>query len=111
MNGPIALVLLFFKYAIPIAAFAVTVDGLRRPVSDFPRPFWRWVWVVPQALLLVVTVAGYVGGPRLTAPVAGWILLLAFVCLVMQIGYLLEVVFPKRARTPGDPTDPAPREG
>jgi hypothetical protein len=96
-SGPIALVILGLAWGLVIGAVVITVDAIRRPANHYPKPFWRWVWVVPQVVLLAFVLLRVVGGPSASAPVAGLILLWGVVCLVFDVGYLLEVVFPTAA--------------
>jgi hypothetical protein len=94
MTGPIALVLLGFKYGVPLASAVVIVDALRRPATHFPKPWWRWLWVVPQVVLLALAAVVAFGPTLVTQGFADLILAWGFICVVMDVGYLLEVVFP-----------------
>lgn len=96
LNGPIALVLSVLRILVPLAALAVVIDALRRPARDFQSPTWRWVWIVPQALLLAVGLAAFAIPRASLYPLAVAVVILLIVCVPMQIGYLLEVVFPPR---------------
>lgn len=98
--GPVGWILLVMKYAIPLAALAVTVDALRRPATDYGcNSARRWMWATPQIALIVVTLLGYLSGPVLPA---AWLSILTYPTLLllvfgvpMQVAYLLVVVFPR----------------
>jgi hypothetical protein len=96
MNGPIAIVLGVLRWLIPLAAVAVVIDALRRPARDFQTPVWRWVWVVPQSVLIGIGLLAFAIPRANLYPLAVAALILLIVCVPMQIGYLLEVVFPPR---------------
>jgi hypothetical protein len=107
--GPLGYVLWVVRYLIPLAALAVTIDALRRPPADFWASWWRWLWVVPQAVLVLVTLAGY-GVPGAPAILGGLAIALVIVCVPMQIGYLFAVVLSSHERTAGSLEEPAVEE-
>ena len=95
LGGPIATALVVVRVWVPVAAAAVIIDAIRRPARDFATPYSRWLWVAPQAVMLVFVLMAVVGGPTTTEPIAGLILLWGAASIVLQFAYLLRVVFPK----------------
>jgi hypothetical protein len=108
LGGPIFIFLRVIGYGIPIAAIAVTIDALRRPISHFKGSnARRWFWIAPQLLLLALLALVWIVR-SLAEPVGGWIILLLFAVMVQQIAYLLVVVFPRHEAPvpPGDHEEP-----
>jgi hypothetical protein len=95
--GPLGYVLWFLRYLVPLTALLLVVDSLRRPAADFGGAGWRrWIWAVPQAALLLLTLAGWtITG--IAARAGGVAITLVALCVPMQVVYLVKVAFPKQA--------------
>jgi len=97
---PFLVLLIVFQVGIPLVSLALAVDASRRPASHFGR-FGRWVWVAPQAALVVVALVSQIWGfsGRDLGWLASTLVILTFVAIPQQFAYLLLVVFPKGGRT------------
>lgn len=103
LGGPIYIALRVIGYAVPIAAVAVTIDALRRPVSAFGGSATaRWWWAGPQIALLAALGGVWLAslakvlGPSALDLAGGLVALYVFVAAALQVAYLLVVVFPRR---------------
>ncbi|HEY3317153.1 MAG TPA: hypothetical protein VGK50_01845 [Coriobacteriia bacterium] len=93
LGGPVFVALRVLGYLVVAGAVAIVVDALRRPASHFGgNGARRWMWAGPQMLLLVL-----IGLSWLTRAdaLAGATALYLFFVAMLQVAYLLVVVFPR----------------
>jgi hypothetical protein len=102
LGGPLFVFLQVFGYAALLGAIAVGVDSLRRPAADFAGSARRrWLWAGPQLLFLALLAVAWtltlarIGVKTVVAPLAGFLVIYLLICVILQIAYLLVVVFPR----------------
>jgi hypothetical protein len=96
--GPGMYALIAFVWAGFIAAVMLVLDGLvRRRVAGFGTRARQLRWVVPQGVYAVLFLANQI--PAVAAYTGTVVLALVAPALVMQVAYLLRVVYPRPERT------------
>lgn len=96
MTGPLALFLEGLAFALVLGALFVIVHALGRRVERWKRPWSRWVWVALAAEYVVAFAALFiVRGNDAVKTVFG---ISYVVAIVVDVAYLVRVVFPPAPR-------------
>ncbi len=96
MTGPLALFLEGLAFALVLGSLFVIVHALGRRVERWKRPWSRWVWVTLAAEYVVAFAALFiVRGNDAVKTVFG---ISYVVAIVVDVAYLLRVVFPPATR-------------
>ena len=104
-NGPLALFIQGLAFALVVGALFVIVHALRRPADRWRFVWTRWLWVVLSAAFILSLVFALIWPNDTTYTIVGFAFLVA---LVMEVAYLLRVVFPSPRRTQPCPPIEAP---
>lgn len=107
MTGPLAVFLQGLAFVLVAGALFVLVHALGRKGERWKHSWSRWVWVVLAAEYVLSFAAAMIITNDSTATVFG---ISYVVALVVQVAYLLRVVFPARREMPAAdvPADDAP---
>lgn len=104
-NGPLALFIQGLAFALVIGALFTIVHALRRPVERWRFSWTRWIWVVLAAAFILSLVFALIWPNDATYTVVGF----AFLgVLVLEVAYLLRVVFPAPGRRAPRPSAETP---
>ncbi|MBN2404754.1 MAG: hypothetical protein JXE06_04155 [Coriobacteriia bacterium] len=94
-NGPLALFIQGLAFALVIGALLMIIHAVRRPTSRWRFAWTRWIWVVLGAAFILSLVFALIWPSDATYTVVGFAFLGA---LVLEVAYLLRVVFPAPRR-------------
>lgn len=97
--GPGLVFLIVLGVVVWVLSACVVIDALRRRRSDYAGvPEGRFFYAVPQAVFFCAFLAWQVSAARTLLPWVGDVVLTLPLMLVIQVAYLLRVVFPTAAR-------------
>ncbi|GAV31888.1 hypothetical protein emb_1c0529 [Coriobacteriaceae bacterium EMTCatB1] len=106
MTGPLALFLQALAFALVVLALFVIVHALGRRVERWRRPWARWVWVVLAAEYVLAFAALFVfKSQKHVLTIFG---ISYVVAIIVDVAYLLRVVFPPPRREQEPPEAPGP---
>lgn len=106
MTGPLAIFLEGLAFALVLGSLFVIVHALGRRVERWKRPWTRWVWVGLAAEYVVAFAALFiVRGNDAVLTVFG---ISYVVAIVVDVAYLLRVVFPPVPRGEEPPGERVP---
>ncbi|MHB1342349.1 MAG: hypothetical protein ACYC77_09440 [Coriobacteriia bacterium] len=97
LTGPLAIFLQGLAFVLVAGALFVLVHALGRKAERWKHSWSRWVWVVLAAEYVLSFAAAMIVTNDTTATVFGFSYVAA---LVVDVTYLLRVVFPARRERP-----------
>jgi hypothetical protein len=104
MTGPLAIFLQGLAFALVVGSLFVVVHALGRRVERWRRPWVRWVWAVLAAEYVLSFAALFIfKDHEIVLTVFGVSYVAA---IVVQVSYLLRVVFPATQREEEPPAAP-----
>lgn len=104
MTGPLALFLEGLAFALVLGSLFVIVHALGRRVERWRRPWTRWVWAALAAEYVVALAALFIVHENDAVLTAFGISYVG--AIVVDVAYLLRVVFPPAPRGEEPPGEP-----
>ncbi|MGB4592503.1 MAG: hypothetical protein WBI63_01850 [Coriobacteriia bacterium] len=97
LTGPLAIFLQGLAFVLVAGALFVLVHALGRKAERWKHSWSRWVWVVLAAEYILAFAGEFIFKNELAATIFG---ISYMVALVVDVAYLLRVVFPARREAP-----------
>lgn len=97
MTGPLAFFLIGVAFLLVVAALFVIGHALGRRADRWKHPWMRWIWALLAAEYILAFAGEFIFKNELAATIFG---ISYVVALVVDVAYLLRVVFPARREMP-----------